>query len=176
MGLDTNTYIIAQAFGLASMLVAIWSQQWKERNMILILFIVSNLFNAGQFYLLSAMTGAAMSVIGAVRFGVSILSTNKAWLVFFLIINTIATYIFFEGFILSGTSYFAATFIILSSFLKSDHWMRVSIILGSFGWLVYGGLIGSIMAIVSGGFFFLSSVIGWYRYVYVPGKAPLVRA
>lgn len=170
MELDINMYVIAQAFGLASMLVSIWSQQWKERKMILILFIVSNLFNAGHFFLLNAMTGAAMSVIGAVRFGISIFSIHKAWLVFFLAINTIATYIFFEGFILSGASYFAATFIILSSFLQSDHWMRVCIIFGSFGWLVYGGLIGSVMAVVSGGFFFLSSVIGWYRHIYLATK------
>ncbi len=176
MDIDPNIYILAQAFGLASMLVSIWSQQWKERKMILILFIVSNLFNAGHFYLMNALTGAAMSFIGAARFGVSIFSMHKAWLALFLIINTIATYMFFEGFILSGTSYVAATFIILSSFLKSDHWMRVSIILGSFGWLVYGGLIGSVMAIVSSGFFFLSSVVGWYRYVYLPGKASAVHA
>ena len=176
MAPDTNIYILAQAFGLASMLVSIWSQQWKDRKMMLILFIVSNLFNAGHFYLLNALTGAAMSFIGAARFGVSIFSIHKAWLVTFLIINTIATYMFFEGIVLSGTSFFAATFIILSSFLKSDHWMRVSIILGSFGWLVYGGLIGSIIAIFSGAFFFLSSVIGWYRYVYIPGKTSLAQA
>lgn len=170
MNFDSNIYIFAQALGLASMFVSIWSQQWKERNMILVLFIVSNLFNAGHFYLLGAMTGAAMSLIGSVRFAVAIFSVHKAWLVVFLVINTIATYMLFEGFVLSGTSYVAATFIILSSFLQSDHWMRVSIILGSFGWLVYGGLIGSIIAVISGGLFFLSSVIGWYRYVYLPGR------
>lgn len=157
------------------MVVSIWSQQWKERKAILILFIISNLFNAGHFFLMNALTGAAMSFIGAARFGVSIFSIHKAWLVTFLVINTIATYMFFEGFILSGTSYFAATFIILSSFLKSDHWMRICIILGSFGWLVYGGLIGSIMAIVSGGFFFASSVVGWYRYSYLPNQVRIAK-
>lgn len=163
-----NTYVIAQIFGLASMIVSIWSQQCKTRTMLLVLFIVSNLLNAAHFQLLGAITGVAMALIGAVRFGVSIFSTRTIWLVIFLIINTVATYLVFEGWILSGTSYLAATFIIVSTFLKSDHWMRVSIILGAFGWLIYGILIGSIVAIISGTVFFISSVAGWYRHVYLP--------
>lgn len=162
----SNTYIIAQVFALASMIVSLWSQQCRTRIMLLVLFIIANLLNAAHFQLLGAMTGVAMALIGAVRFGVSIVSTGKLWLVFFLIVNTIATYIVFEGWLLSGTSYLAATFIILSTFLRSNHWMRVSIILGAFGWLAYGVLIGSVVATISGAAFFISSCVGWYRHVY----------
>jgi len=169
----SNTYIIAQAFALASMLVSIWSQQCKTRKAILILFIVANLLNAAHFHLLGAITGVAMALIGAVRFGVNIFSTHKLWLVFFLVINTVATYLVFEGWILSGTSYLAATFIIISTFLTSDHWMRTSIILGAFGWLVYGVLIGSVVAIISGAVFFISIITGWYRHVYLVKSIPV---
>jgi hypothetical protein len=162
----SGTYIAAQIFAFASMLVSLWSQQCRTRTMLLVMFIIANLLNAVHFQLLSAMTGVAMALIGAVRFGVSIVSTGKHWLAFFLIVNTIATYMVFEGWLLSGTSYLAATFIILSTFVRSDHWMRVSIILGAFGWLAYGALIGSIVAIISGMAFFISSCVGWYRHVY----------
>ena len=134
--------------------------------MLLVLFIVANLLNAVHFQLLGAITGMAMALIGAVRFGVNIFSTNKLWLAFFLLINTAATYLVFEGWVLSVTSYLAATFIILSTFLTSDHWMRISIILGAFGWLVYGILIGSVVAVISGATFFISSITGWYRHIY----------
>lgn len=141
--------------------------------MILVLFIISNLLNAGQFLLLSALTGAAMSTIGAVRFGVSIFSTNKLWLGLFLVINTVATYFVFEGYVLSGASYLAATFIIISTFLKSDHWMRVAIIIGSLGWLIYGILIASPVFAISSAAFLVSSIVGWYRHVYQGKSAPI---
>lgn len=166
MELTPNTYIIAQAFAFASMVVSIGSQQCKTRKMLLVSFIIANLLNAAHFQLLGAMTGTAIALIGAVRFGVNVVSTSRLWLVVFLLINTVATYFVFEGWILSGTSYLAATFIILSLFLTSDHLMRVCIILGAFGWLVYGVLIGSVVAVISGAVFFLSSVTGWYRHIY----------
>lgn len=174
MDFTSNTYILAQVLALLSMIVSVWSQQFKKREMLLIFFIMSNLLNAGQFLLLSAFTGAVMSIIGAVRFGVNIFSTNKLWLVLFLVINTIATYLVFEGYILSGTSYLAATFIIISTFLKSDHWMRVSIIVGTFCWLIYGMLIASPVFVISSGIFLVSSIVGWYRYVHLGKTAPVV--
>jgi len=163
---SSKAYLFAQVFALAAMLVSIASQQYKKRKSILIFFIIANLLNTVHFLLLGAVTGVALSIIGAVRFAVSIFSIKKLWLVFFLLVNTVALYFVFEGFALSGVSYFAATFIIISTFLKSDHWMRVCIILGASGWLIYGILIGSIVAILSNSFFLISSIIGWYRYVY----------
>jgi|GEM_PF-1564773 len=173
MDFTSNTYILAQALALLSMIASVWSQQFKKREMLLVFFIIANLLNAGQFLLLSAFTGAAMSIIGAVRFGVSIFSTHKLWLVLFLVINTVATYFVFEGYILSGTSYLAATFIIISTFLKSDHWMRVAIILGSFAWLVYGVLVASPMFAISSAAFLVSSIVGWYRHVYQLQVTPM---
>lgn len=167
-GIDFNstTYLLAQAFAFASMLVSITSQQYKGRKMILVLFILANLFNAVHFFLLGATTGVILALIGAVRFAVSLLSIKPFWLFFFLMINTAALFFIFEGWLLSGVSYLAASFIIISTFLKSDHWMRVFIILGALGWLIYGILIGSIVAIFSNTFFLLSSIVGWYRHIY----------
>ena len=173
MDFTSPTYIIAQVFALASVLVSVWSQQYKTRTMMLVLFIVGNLLYAAHFLLLGAITGAALSLVGAVRFGVNIFSTNKLWLVIFLLINAIVTYFVFEGWILSGTSFLAATFIIFSTFIKSDHWMRVSIILGTAGWVVYGILIGSVVSIIGSGVFLISSIVGWYRHVYLAKKVRL---
>jgi hypothetical protein len=164
--LYSKTYLIAQGFALVAMIASIISQQFKNRCWILIFFIIGNLLNAIHFLLLTAMTGFVLAIIGAARFTVSIFSTNKLWLWLFLLINTIVLYFIFEGALLSGTAYVAATAIIISTFLKSDHLMRVCIIVGALGWLVYSILIGSIIAIVSNGVFLLSSIIGWYRHVY----------
>ncbi len=163
---SSPTYLIAQAFAFASMVVSIVSQQYKSRTVILVLFVLANLFNAVHFFLLGAFTGVILAIIGAVRFTVSIFSTKKLWLAFFLVLNTMALYFVFEGYVLSGVSYSAATFIIISTFLKSDHWMRVCIMLGALGWLTYGILIGSVIAIISNLFFLVSSVIGWYRHIH----------
>lgn len=148
------------------MFVSVTSQQYKGRKIILILFIIANLLNAIHFALLGAMTGFVLAIIGAVRFAVSIISTKSFWLFFFLAINTASLFFIFEGYLLSGVSYFAASFIIISTFLKSDNWMRIFIILGALGWLVYGILIGSVVAILSNAFFLISSVVGWYRHIY----------
>jgi len=175
MDFTSNTYIFAQIFAFAAMVAFTWSQQCKKRRTLLLYIILGNSLNAVHFFLLGAITGTVLAVIGAIRFGVSIFSTNRIWLLLFLIINTIAAYLVFEGFLLSGTSYLAATFIIISSFLKSDHWMRVALIIGSVGWLVYGVLIGSLVAIVSNGIFLVSSIAGWYRHVYLVRSIPPIR-
>lgn len=164
--LSSPIYLIAQGFGFCGMLTSIISQQFKLREKILIFFIIANLFNAIHFYLLGAMTGVALATIGALRFGVAIKSTSKYWLYIFLIINTIAAYFTFEGILLTGVSYLAATFIIISSFIKSDHGMRLTIILGGLGWLIYGVLITSIIAVIANGLFLVSSILGWYRHSY----------
>ena len=164
--IHSGTYLIAQSFALAAMIVSVVSQQFKDRRWLLIFFIIGNLLNSVHFLLLAAITGFVLAIIGAVRFAVSIFSTNKLWLGFFLLINTVALPFIFEGILLSGTAYIAATAIIVSTFLKSDHWMRVCIIVGALGWLVYGVMIGSIIAMVSNGIFLVSSILGWYRYVY----------
>lgn len=164
--LYSKTYLIAQFFGLLAMLVSIASQQFKSRKKLLIFFIIGNILNSVHFLLLGAMTGFVLALIGAVRFGVSIFSTKKHWLILFLLINTIAVPFIFEGFLLSGIAYFAATSIIISTFLKSDNLMRICIIIGALGWLIYGILIGSVIAIISNAFFLISSIIGWYRHIY----------
>lgn len=159
-------YLLAQLFGLISFVISTVSQQFKLREQILVAFIFANLFNAVHFYLLGAISGLALAIIGAFRFAVAIKSVAKSWLAFFLIVNTIAAYFLFESILLTGVSYIAATFIILSSFVKSDSLMRIIIIFGALGWLSYGILIGSVIAIFSNFVFLLSSVAGWYRHSY----------
>lgn len=163
----TTSYIVSQGLAGLAMAVFVVSQQYKARKKMLVAFILGNLLNAFHFLLLNATSGFMLAMIGAVRFAVSIYSTNKWWLAFFLMINTAVVPFVFEGYVLSGVSYIAATSIIVSSFLTSDHWMRVSIIIGATGWLIYGVLIGSIVAIISNGFFLGSSIVGWYRHIHV---------
>jgi len=146
------------------MVIAITSQQFKQRNAVLISLAIANAFNAAHFLLLGAITGLALACIGAIRFWVATISTKTYWLVIFLTINTIATYIVFETALLSGTSYIAATFVIASSFLKNDNHMRIFLIIGTIGWLLYGILVGSIIAIIANSVFLGSGIIGWYRY------------
>lgn len=162
--ITSPVYLVAQAFALLATIASVVSQQFKQRQKILIAFIVGNILNGIHFFLLGAYTGTAMAAIGAVRFGVAIKSMHKFWLYLFLVVNTVATYFVFEGWLLSGVSYTAATFIILSSFLKSDNLMRLMLILGGTGWLIYGVLINSIVAIIANCLFLASSIIGWWRH------------
>lgn len=166
MDFTSKTYLISQAFALLAMIVYVVCQQYKRREPILVGFIIGNLLNAIHMFLLGAATGTALSIIGAIRFSVAIFSQHRIWLFIFLLINTIVTWYIFEGYILSFTSYIGATFIIFSSFLKSDHWMRITMILGGIAWLIYGILVGSIVAIIANGLFVISSAIGWYRHIY----------
>ena len=172
MDFTSNTYLLSQAFAIIAMVVYIASQQHKKRQSILVGFVFGNLLNAAHMALLGAMTGMTLALIGSVRFAVAIFSTHKGWLVFFLCINTITTYFVFEGYLLSITSYLGATFVIISSFLKSDNQMRICMILGGVAWTIYTILVGSIMGIVANSLFLVSSLIGWYRHVYIGKKGP----
>ena len=164
MDLTSKTYLLSQAFAIMAMIVYMASQQYKKRQSILVGFVLGNILNAIHMILLGAMTGMTLALIGAVRFTVAIFSTHKGWLVFFLAINTIATYFVFEGYLLSLTSYLGATFIIISSFLESDNHMRICMILGGIAWTVYTILVSSIIGTVANSLFVVSSLLGWYRY------------
>jgi hypothetical protein len=163
----STAYLFSQVLAFIAMVIYIVGQQHKGRNAILMSFVVGNLFNAAHFLLLGAMTGVAMAVIGAVRFAVSIFSIHRLWLAFFLVVNTVALYLFFETPALSLTAYTGATFVIISSFLKSDSWMRVFVIIGAFIWMVYAVLVGSIVEVIANAFFWCSGVVGWYRHVHL---------
>ncbi|MDP7454708.1 MAG: YgjV family protein [Candidatus Peribacteraceae bacterium] len=60
MDFTSNTFILAQALALLSMIASVLSQQFKKREILLIFFIIANLLNGGQFLLLGAFTGATM--------------------------------------------------------------------------------------------------------------------
>ncbi len=163
MDITSPTYLAAQAFAFISMTIAISSQQYKNRKAVLLSLSLANGFNALHFLWLEAITGLALAIIGVIRFFIAIYSTKTYWLIIFLLINTIATILVFEGIILSGTSYAAATLIIVSSFLKNDHHMRATLILGTVGWLLYAVMVGSIVSIVACSFFIVSGLIGWHK-------------
>lgn len=148
------------------MAVYVVSQQYKNRQGILFGFIVGNLLNAVHMLLLGAIAGTVLAIIGSLRFAIAIYSMHRNWLYFFLLLNTVITYYVFEGYLLSLTSYAGATCIIVSSFLKSDHWMRVAMIFGGTLWMLYGILVGSIIAVFANALFVISSIIGWYRHVH----------
>ena len=67
MGNYDLAFIIAQVFGVISIILNIVVVQFKTKEQILIGMIISNLVVAVQFFLLNAITGGIISLINVIR-------------------------------------------------------------------------------------------------------------
>lgn len=62
-----NTFIIAQVFGFLGMTLNVLSYQWKQQKSIIIMQLFGSLFFAINMFMLNAIMGGMINVIGVLR-------------------------------------------------------------------------------------------------------------
>lgn len=165
-------------FALSQLLVGIalctdiLSFQFKERVYILRCLLVSCSLISLHFVCLEHWTAACLGLVAATRFLLSIYSTSRRWMYFFLAASVISTILTYEG-ILSLLGCGGSLFGTVASFSNDDKRLRQLMLVGTALWLIHNVLAGSPGAVVMELFFIGSNVVGYFRFYIRPARQAL---
>lgn len=159
--------LVAQAIGIIAVLISLSVYQSNRRAGMLGLAMVAALFYATHFFMLGALTGAAMNLIGAARSFVFMRirpSKRRTWILWmFLGLAGVATLITWHGPIsllaLTGTICSA-----LSSWQRSARMVRRFAVATPFPWFLYSAASGSYPGMAIELLTLVSNLYGQYRH------------
>lgn len=146
------------------MISDIISWQFKERNKILICFLIGSTFYGTHFLLLGAWTGAALSVLAIARFITAILRPgDRKYLLTFLAFAILITFIFYQSSVslLAGLGTALGT---IGSFQPKDRNLRLFTMSATTCWILHNIIVWTPMGILLEGSFLVSNLIGYWRY------------
>lgn len=160
--------ILAQIFGIIAMFFSVFSFQMNKHKQIMIMQILATAFFGIQYFLLGAMTGVAMDIIGVIRGFVFYHKDKKwaawnGWVVIFMLMFAVFCGVTWAG----PVSLFMAGSMILNTLsfsFTNPKLVRSTILISSPLLLVYSICTGSIGGIINEVFVEISSVIGLFRY------------
>jgi len=156
-------FLVSQGLMLLAMCSDFLSLQFKERKPIYFTLVISAILVSAHYFLLGKITAGIIVCFSALRFVTCYFTTNKKYLIGFLVINTMVlfvTYIEIYDFII-----YAGLFIfIIGNFQNNKKLMRKQMMVGTSLMIVYNSLIFSPMGIIAESNFLLSNIIGYYRH------------
>ncbi len=165
----TTLFIISQSFRFLAILLDFLSLQLKKRQHIFFLLIISASLISLHYFFLGLLTAGALVLISVLRFIVCYFTTNKKWLLLFIILPTISLYFTYNN-PYDIVIYTGLIIFIFGNFQKDDKLMRQFMMLGTGIITIYNIIIFSPMGIIGEGTFFLSGVIAYYRH-YIKGRS-----
>ncbi|MCG9696109.1 YgjV family protein [Shewanella sp. Isolate11] len=158
-----SAFMLSQLLITVAIIFDLISFQFKQKRFIVACLAVSCVLSSTHFVLLEQWTAAALMMMAAIRYFVTIFSHDKRLLVLFLSLNSVLTYITFAG-VLSLVSFAGSTMQTLATFCKTDQLLRQLMIIGTSIWLLNNLLVGSPMAALMEFAFICSNLVGYYRY------------
>lgn len=164
-----STYVLSQVLIAIAIVFDLASFQFKKKEQVILCLFFSGVLIGTHFLLLEHYTAASLMLIAVLRYFVSLFSSSKKWLSFFLFSSFIATTLTFSG-LLSVLSFIGSSLHSIGAFCKEDKTLRLVMMLGTLFWLVHNALANSFMAVIMEALFLGSNIVGYYRY-YVKPKA-----
>lgn len=143
------------------------SFQFKERQKILSVLVISCVLIGSHFALLEQWTAAGLAGLSSLRFLVSIKTTSKKTMWIFITLSCLITAVTYDGY-LSILTGLGSVFGTAGSFSKNDKHLRMFMFVGTGFWLTNNILIGSPAAVVMEGLFIGSNLLGYYRFYIEP--------
>lgn len=143
------------------------SFQFKNRKYILICFTVAASLISAHFFLLGENTAGSVVALSAIRFIVSIFTTDKRLMWLFLGLILTAGIVTFDGIedILSVSAMLLSTF---SVFSAQDKGLRLFMMMGTVLMITHNILIFTPAAILLEVFFLASNLFAYYRFYLKP--------
>jgi len=149
------------------------SFQFKKRVHIISCLVVSCIMISIHFICLGHWTAACLGILAATRFIVSLFSTSRVVMVFFMGVAVLASALTYEG-LLSILGCSGSLFGTAASFSKDDKLLRQLMLIGTSLWLVHNILAGSPGAVVMEIIFICSNLVGYFRFYIRPARQTLV--
>lgn len=163
--------MIIQGIGVAALLIAVSIYQTNTRKSMLLLGMFSCLLWSTHFFLLGAITGAAMNFISAIRcyvYNKIPPSKKNRWIMWsFIGILALATALTWQG-VISLLPCVGSMSSVIASWQKRPTWMRRLGLLSSPPWFTYNLISGSYPGMVIEVLLVTSNLIGQYRFDFKP--------
>ncbi len=159
----TFIFLFSQVFAGIAIISDIFSFQFKKREAIITCFLISASCISVHYALLERYSAAIIIGIWIVRFFISLKSTHKYWIFFFIFFYSLATYIFFKD-IYDFLILFALSFSTIASFQKDDKVLRYFMSWGTLITIFYNFLIFSPVWVLLESIFLWSNLVGFYRH------------
>ena len=167
-----SPFLLSQILVGIAICTDILSFQFKEKKKIVACLLISCVLISIHFMLLDHWTAACLGLLAATRFTVSLFSTSKKLMVFFVLTTIALAAVSYEGIlsILAGTG---GVFGTMASFCKEDKQLRQLMLIGTSLWLIHNVLAGSPGAVLMEVLFISSNLVGYFRYYIRPIKQRL---
>ena len=162
--------MISQLLVGVAFLFDVMSFQFKNRKHILHAIAGACFFMAAHFFLLEQWTATLLMSISCIRYLVSGYTFDRRWMYFFLTLAAAGTVWTYVG-LVSILSFGATAVLTMAAFSKTDKRLRQITFIGAPLWIIHNIIVGSPSAIALESFFFLSNVVGYYRYYIRPAAA-----
>lgn len=164
----TIAFMLSQAAMFLAMGTDFLSLQFKRRQTIYAILVVSAALISSHYFLLGKNTAGIIVFFSVFRFITCIFTTNKKYLYIFLVLNTLAVIFTFSE-IYDLIIYVGLTIFIIGNFQKNDRLMRKQMMIGTSLVIIYNALIFSPMGMITEGVFLAGNIIGYYRH-YIKNK------
>lgn len=166
-GAGVDHFLLSQILIAFAICCDLLSFQFKDRQKILSILLISVILIGIHFALLEQWTAAGLAVVSSLRFIISIKTTSQKTMWFFVSLAVMIAIVTFSG-PLSILTCLGSIFGTVGSFCKEDKRLRQFMLLGTALWLINNVLIGSPMAVVMEILFIGSNLIGYYRFYIKP--------
>ena len=145
--------------------------QYKKREHTFLCLIVSGGLMVAHYFLLGKIAAAVIVSISFLRFITCYFTTNKKYLLIFILLNTISLIFTFKD-PTDLIIYVGVTILMVGNFQKDNKMMRKLMMVGTPLFIIYDLIIFSPMAVVADVTLFVSGFIGYYRH-YLKKRIPL---
>jgi len=158
-----SAFILSQILIAIAFVFDLSSFQFRNRKRILICFAIAASLISAHFFLLGENTAGSVVALSAVRFIVSIFTTDKRVLWLFIILILAAGLFTFDGIedVLSVSAMLLSTF---SAFSVDDKKLRLFMMCGTILMITHNILIFTPAAIILEVFFLGSNLVAFYRF------------
>lgn len=156
-------FIASQAARLLAMVFDFLSLQYKKRQLVFLMLIISSILISSHYFLLGRIAAGIIVVISVLRFTTCYFTTDKKYLYLFLILNALAVFFQYKD-VYDLIILFGMTVFITGNFQKDNKRMRKMMMVGTSAIVLYNLLIFSPIGFIGEGLFLISNFIGYYRH------------
>ena len=158
-----SAFIISQIAMFIAMIFDFLSLQYKKREYTFLCLIFSASLISAHYFLLDKTAAGVIVFISVLRFITCYFTTNKKYLIIFLLLNTVVLFATYKE-IYDIIIYIGLFIFIIGNFQEDNKRMRKIMMVGTSILILYNGIIFSPMGVIAESSFLLSNFIGYYRH------------
>lgn len=170
--------IIVQSIGIVATAISLAVFQVNKRKAMLILSFSAALLWASHYYMLGAITGAVLNLLGAVRWYVFSRITpnrNNVWVLYVFMSLSVAAVMLSHHSLIGFLPMIATIISGVAFWQKKPKLIRRLNLASNPLWLVYNAFVGSYVGVVVEILLIVSNIVGQYRFDFAHKLLPIKR-